>query len=96
MAGTQGANVKDELRKIARKNGERARVKAARVAVMLKVYRRDPVQNEFLRTEVEHLARKVVYHMRQAVIVGALLEKLESRPRQMGPPGLQDRTRKRA
>lgn len=88
--------MKDELRKIARKNGERARVKAARVAVMLKVYRRDPVQNEFLRTELEQLARKVVYHMRQAVIVGALIEKMEGKPRQAGPPGLAHRTRKRA
>ncbi len=77
--------MKDELKRIARANGERGRVLAARVAVLSKLYRRDPVRNHFLLPEVEHLARRVVYHMRQAVIVGALISRIEgkngSRPR---------------
>jgi hypothetical protein len=74
--------MKEDLKKFARANGERARVKAARVAVMLKLYQRDPERNHYLRQEAEQLARKVVYHMRQAVIVGSLIERIEGKPRQ--------------
>lgn len=71
--------MKDELKRIARANGERGRVLAARVAVLSKLYRRDPVRNHFLLPEVENLARRVVYHMRQAVIVGALIARMEGK-----------------
>lgn len=84
--------MKEQLKRIARANGERGRVLAARVAVLSKLYRRDPARNHFLLPEVEHLARRVVYHMRQAVIVGALIDRIEgkngSRPR------LPERTRR--
>lgn len=75
--------MKGELKRIARASGERARVHAARVAVLLRLYRSDPVANEFMRAEAEHLAKKVVYHMRQAVIAGALIQRLEGRKRQV-------------
>lgn len=68
--------MKDELYRIARANGERARVKAARVAAMLKVYRRDPDGNDYLQTEAGRLARKVIFHMHQAVSVGGLSEQI--------------------
>lgn len=86
LALTQGANVKDELIRIARNNGERARVKAARVAVLLRVYRSDPVRNAFLRLELEALAKAVVYHMRQAVIVGALIDRQTNKHVAPGAP----------
>jgi len=79
--------MKDELKRIARKNGERGRVLSARVVLLLKLYRRDPIRNQYLRDEVEHLARRVVYHMRQAVIVGALIDRMEpSRSRRRTRP----------
>jgi hypothetical protein len=74
--------MKDELYRIARANGERARVKAARVAAMLKVYRRDPDGNDYLRSEAQRLAKKVIYHMHQAVVVGGLIEQIEVQQRQ--------------
>jgi hypothetical protein len=80
------ACMKDELKQVARKNGERGRVLAARVAVLLKVYRRDPIRNYYLREEAEHLARRVVYHMRQAVIVGALIDRMEPKGRRRARP----------
>lgn len=78
--------MKDELKRLARRNGERGRVLAARVAVLLKVYRRDPIRNHYLREEAEHLARRVVYHMRQAVIVGALIDRIEAKGRRRARP----------
>ncbi len=36
-----------------------------------------------MRAEAKHLAKKVVYHMRQAVIAGALIQRLEGRKRQV-------------
>lgn len=69
--------MKEELRRIARVNGERGRVLAARVALLARLYSSDPVRNRFMRHEVEHLARRVVYHLRQVVIVDALIERME-------------------
>jgi hypothetical protein len=71
----------EDFKRFARKSGERARVKAARVAVILRMYRRDPVANAFLRSEAEQLARKVVYHLRQAVIVGSHIDMVQRRNR---------------
>lgn len=73
--------MKDDLKKFARSNGERARVKASRVALMLRLYGRDPEGSDYLRQEAEHLARKVVYHLRQAVIAGSLIERIDGKKR---------------
>lgn len=74
--------MKAQLRALARASGLRARVHASRVALLLRLYRRDPVGNAFLRLEAEAVARKVVYHMRQATILGALIEQKEHKERQ--------------
>ncbi len=78
---------------MARANGERGRVLAARLAIMCKLYCRDPVRYRSLQSEITHAARRVVYHMRQASLLGALIARLEgksgSRPRH--PGGARDR-----
>lgn len=81
--------MKDELKRIARDNGEQARKKASRVVVMLKVYGTDPERNWIFRIEAEQLARRVVYHMRQAVILGALIERLDAQARRAREAGQQ-------
>lgn len=73
--------MKDELKRLARVNGERSRALASRVAFLCKLYGRDPSRNQYLRQEIEILARRVVRHMRQAVIIGAMIAKIEGKHR---------------
>lgn len=74
--------MKDELRKIARRNGNLARVKAGRLAVVMRVYHANPKGGQWLRAEAAHLAKSVSYHLRQAALVGKLIATFETNDRQ--------------
>ena len=70
------------LQRIAHANTERAKVKAARVAELLRRSAQNPDSHERLMAEAKHLAKKVVYHMHQAMIVGGFIEDIEVQRRQ--------------
>ena len=72
--------MKDELRKIARKNGNLARVKAGRLAVILRMYHANPKGGQWLRAEAAHLAKSVSFHLRQATVIGQLIASFEEKP----------------
>lgn len=75
--------MKDELRKIARRNGNLARVKAGRLAVILRMYHANPKGGQWLRAEAAHLAKSVSYHLRQATLIGQLIAGFEKKTRQV-------------
>lgn len=72
--------MKDELRKIARRNGNLARVKAGRLAVIMRLYHSNPRGGQWLRAEAAHLAKSVSYHLRQAALIGQLIAGFEKKP----------------
>lgn len=74
--------MKDELRKIARRNGNLARVKAGRLAVIMRLYHANPRGGQWLRAEAAHLAKSVSYHLRQAALIGQLIAGFEKKDRQ--------------
>lgn len=74
--------MKDELRRIARRNGQLARVKAGRLAVILKLYHANPKGGQWLRAEAAHLAKSVTYHLRQAALIGQLISSFERKDSQ--------------
>lgn len=74
--------MKDELRIIARRNGQLARVKAGRLAVILKLYHANPKGGQWLRAEAAHLAKSVTYHLRQAALIGQLIGSFERKDSQ--------------
>ena len=49
--------MKKDLQNLARKNGQSAKVKAGRVAIMLKLYQDDPRARIWLRFEAARLAK---------------------------------------
>jgi len=42
---------------------------------MLRMFRKDPRANDFLRFEAERVLRSSIYHMRQVAVIEALLER---------------------
>jgi hypothetical protein len=48
---------------------------AMQAATILWMYRKDPKINDFPQHEAERVLRKVIYHMRQSVILKRLAEK---------------------
>ena len=62
--------MKKDLQTLARKNGQSAKVKAGRVAIILKLYQNNPRACAWLRFEAARLAKSVSYHLRQASILG--------------------------
>lgn len=63
---------------MARKNGQLARLKAARVAVMLRMYNEKPSERQWLRVQAIVLSKRVSYHLRQAWILSQHIKRLES------------------
>ncbi|MDQ0586254.1 hypothetical protein [Variovorax paradoxus] len=53
----------------------KSRQKVMQAATILRMYRKDPKANDFLQHEAERVLRKVIYHMRQAVIIGRMAAK---------------------
>lgn len=62
---------------MARRNGQLARLKAARVAVMLRIYRENPTDRRWLHVQAMVLSKRVSYHLRQAWILGQHIKRLE-------------------
>lgn len=64
------------LRANAREHQLKAREGVDRALVMLRMYRKDPVQNEFLRFEAESLLRYIRHHLRQHALLKAAMTQL--------------------
>ncbi|WP_031756681.1 hypothetical protein [Pseudomonas aeruginosa] len=67
-----------ELRKLARMHRQRGRHKATLAMTILRMHRRNPKANAFLRHEAEPTLRAALYHLRQADILEHLAEKAMS------------------
>mgnify|MGYP003383320710 CR=1 FL=1 len=80
--------MKSDLKAMARRNGQQAKIKAGRVAVMLRLAEtnRTPGQG-WLRQEAAHLAKSVSYHLRQASLIGQLIDSIERGERPNRTPG---------
>ncbi|MBT2337158.1 hypothetical protein J7E49_25065 [Variovorax paradoxus] len=63
------------MRSLSRLHAVKSRQKVMRAATILRMYRKDPKANGFLQHEAEGVLRKVIYHMRQSVILERLAEK---------------------
>jgi hypothetical protein len=75
-----GTDVKKELRKLAQLHGLRGRQQAMQAVTVLRMYRKDPKANDFLRHEPERILRRVLYHLRQAAIFERLAERDTTQP----------------
>lgn len=69
-----GENMKRELRKLARTHRQKGRQKAMLAMTILRMHRKDPKANDFLRHEAEPTLRIALYHLRQADILEHLAE----------------------
>jgi hypothetical protein len=67
--------VRARLGELSRLNELRSRQKVQEAVTMLRMYRKDPKANDFLRYEAERTLRKVTYHMRQAALLARLAER---------------------
>lgn len=75
--------MKSKFQILARKNGHLAKMKAGRVAVMLKLYQADPTGRHWLRNEAVYLSKSVAYHLRQAALIGSVIAQIEKTERQV-------------
>lgn len=64
-----------ELHNLSRSHAFKSRQKVMQAATILRMYRKDPKANDFLQNEAERVLRKVIYHMRQSVIIERLAKK---------------------
>lgn len=67
--------MKCELQRLARMNGQQAKLKARRMVLVLKLYQTRG--GNWLKTEGARLARKVDFHLRQAHLIGRYIEHIE-------------------
>ena len=74
--------MKEKLQSLARRNGQLAKVKAGRLAIILKMYHANQRGGHWLRSEAAHLAKSVSYHLRQADLIGRFIAKSEGKNRQ--------------
>jgi|GEM_PF-4997513 len=72
--------MRSALRRLARNNALKARQRARQAMTMLRMFRKDPCANNFLRFEAERVLRSSIYHMRQMAIIEALLERDSLQP----------------
>lgn len=72
--------MKSEWKRRARVNGQKAKVKARRLVLVMKLYQTKG--GNWLRLEAANLARAVDYHLRQAHLLGRYVERLEDHERQ--------------
>ena len=73
--------MKTEFQLLARNNGAQARIKAARVPIILKMQATRPDSARWLQQEAERHARAVEYHLRQAAVLGSMIRKIEAKER---------------
>lgn len=71
--------MKSEFQQLARRNGAQARIKAARVLVILRLQTTKPVNSKWLQMEATRLARAVAFHLRQAAVIDSMITRIESR-----------------
>ena len=64
--------LKTELRKRAQGHRLKGSQQVVLAATVLRMYRKNPKANDFLRHEAERILRRVIYHMRQAAIFEGL------------------------
>ncbi|MBI1907252.1 MAG: hypothetical protein HYS20_13625 [Rhodocyclales bacterium] len=69
-----------DLKTLARRRGQRARIAAARLNAVMALYQRSP--QGWLRAKAAILTRQVNYHLRQAHALGRIIERQEGRWRQ--------------
>lgn len=67
--------MRKELRKLAWAQGKKGRQKTMLAMTILRMYRKDPKANDFLRHEAESTLRLALYHLRQADILVNLAER---------------------
>ncbi|MBO9679157.1 MAG: hypothetical protein J7556_13020 [Acidovorax sp.] len=67
--------MRSALRKLARINALKGQQRARQAVTMLRMFRKDPRANDFLRFEAERVLRSSIYHMRQVAVIEALLER---------------------
>jgi hypothetical protein len=71
--------MKSAFQMLARNNGAQARVKAARVPIILKMQTTRPDSARWLQQEAERHARSVDYHLRQAAVLGKMIRNIEAK-----------------
>lgn len=76
--------MKSEFQQLARNNGAQARIKAARVPIILKLQATHPDSVRWLQQEAERHARAVNYHLRQAAVLGKMIRSIEAKERASG------------
>lgn len=72
--------MQSEWKHRARVNGQKAKIKARRLVLVMKLYQAKG--GNWLRLEAANLARAVDYHLRQAHLLGRYVERLERSERQ--------------
>jgi len=72
--------MRSALRGLARVNALKSQQRARMAVTMLRMYRKDPQANDFLRFEAERVLRRSIYHMRQVAVIEALLERDAAQP----------------
>ncbi len=72
--------MKTEFKRLARLNGQQAKLKARRMVTALKLHQ--VKGGQWLKTEAAHLARRVDFHLRQAHLIGRYIEQIEEQERQ--------------
>ncbi|PRC94521.1 hypothetical protein [Solimicrobium silvestre] len=73
--------MKIKLQQLARQNGQHAAIKAKRVAIILTLPVRDAVSQRWLKMEALRVAKTVEYHLRQANLIGQLIERMDEKIR---------------
>lgn len=69
--------MKRQFQLLARKNGQEAIVKARRVAVILSLTPSSEYGRRWLSTEALRVSKVVEYHLRQANLIGQLIERMD-------------------
>lgn len=74
--------MKEDLQLLARSSGRTARIKAGRLAALMKLYPTHPRGSRWMRDEASRLARSVAFHLRRAELLGRVITQIEYKSRQ--------------
>ena len=69
--------MKRKFQQLARKNGQEAIIKARRVAVILSLKPDSEYGQRWLMAEALRVSKVVEYHLRQANLIGQLIERMD-------------------
>lgn len=70
--------MQQELKQLARRHGQRARVYTSRLSALLKMYHANPVKHGWLRNEALNLSKIASYHMRHADTLSRMILAMET------------------